>query len=104
LDQRKQAGLAYLEKWDTKFWAETEERIKEITSKLEGQLTAELGIEEIASIKSKLNASEEIKQEHIHRAQKVVDKIQIRDLGEVIKLLLKICWSTERNTSSQSTD
>lgn len=86
LDSAKKAGLNYLQKWGTAFWAETEERVKEITQKLEREISAEIGIAD-ATIKGIANSTEDIKREFIHKAQKVVDQIQIRDLGEVIRVI-----------------
>lgn len=89
-NKSKELGIKYLERWNSEFWSEREERIKEITTKMEEQLSssvganlggAKLGVEGSASL------SEAVKSEVQYKAQKVVNDIQIRDLGEVINLL-----------------
>lgn len=89
-DKNKEKGMEYLQHWGEKFWQETEYRIKEFTTKLESDLKAEIG----ANLHGmSINAggaeklTEEQKREVIHKGQRVVNKIQIKDLGEVIRLL-----------------
>ncbi len=65
-------------------------RIKEFTTKLESDLKGQLGgkfsgVSLEAEMADKL--TEEQKQEVIHKGQKVVNDVQIRDLAEVVKLL-----------------
>lgn len=89
-DQSKQRALEYLKDWGDKFWQETEYRVKEVTQKLENEINAKLGIE-ISGLKSQLannqKISEEQKIEVIHKAQRVVNNIQIKALSDVMSLL-----------------
>jgi hypothetical protein len=89
-NKNREIAIKYLEKWNSKFWAETEERIKEITEKLESQMMAEAGIgNNITALKTAANegSSSSITKEVIYKAQKVVNAIQIEDLSQVINLL-----------------
>jgi adenylate kinase family enzyme len=90
-NKKHQQAIDYLKNWGESFWKETEYRVKEVTSKFENELAASVG----ASIPQgmSLNASgarklsEEQKAEVIHRAQEVVNKVQIAELTRVIDLL-----------------
>ncbi len=89
-DKATEFATAYLEKWNSKFWAEREERIKEITENLEQKITAAVGLTG-AGIRGGLSATDEsnteIKTEIVHKAQKVVNDIQMQELAQVINLL-----------------
>lgn len=89
-DKHKERAIRYLEEWGEKFWQETEYRIKEFTTKLESELRASVGeklpgISLDASAANRLTADQ--KQEVIHKGQRIVNEVQIRDLNEVINLL-----------------
>lgn len=89
-NKAREVAIKYLEKWNSKFWAETEERIKEITEKLEKQLTIGADLE-VYGVKASLatadSLSKEVISEIVFKAQKVVNEIQIQDLSQVINLL-----------------
>jgi hypothetical protein len=89
-DKKKETAIKYLQEWGNHFWEETEYRVKEFVQKLEDSLTATSEIS-AAGIKGGFGASEklsdEVKGEVINRAQKVVNEVQIKDLGKVIDLL-----------------
>ncbi len=89
-DQKHKKALAYLEDWGKSFWEETDYRIKELTTKLEADLTE--------SIKTRIpyisleeqnvhKISEEQRGEIIHRAQQIVNKVQIQELSQIIDLI-----------------
>lgn len=89
-DKRLKEALDYLETWGKSFWKETDYRIKEVTSNLESEVTA--GVQAVvptfkADLGAAHNLKDETKAEIVHRAQHVVDQVQIRELGEVIDLL-----------------
>lgn len=91
-DKERQA-IDYLTRWGDKFWEETESRVKEVTTKLEQEISAELGSAiPIASLalKGALSMEEEQKKEIVNRAQQVVNKVQIRQLSQILELLDKI--------------
>ncbi len=89
-DKKKGAAIKYLQEWGSHFWEETEYRVKEFVRKLENSLAATA---EAASPNLKFNLdaskklSDEIRGEVVNRAQKVVNEVQIQDLGKVIDLL-----------------
>lgn len=98
-NKNTQIAINYLEKWDTKFWSEREEKIKEITKTMENQLTGAVGAD-MAGINFDAGYLDKIstntKSEIVNHAQKVVNEIQIRDLGEVIKLLSDELFNDEK--------
>jgi len=89
-DKNKQYAVDYLRKWGENFWNEAEYRVKEITGKIEQDLKASLssnslGISLDAGAAKKLTHEE--KQEVIRIGSRVVNKVQVKALAEVIKLL-----------------
>jgi hypothetical protein len=89
-DQVKERALDYLAKWGNTFWQETEYRVKEVTQKLEGEINAKLGADIAAlkgSIGGNLKETSEQRTEVIHRAQSVINSIQVKALSDVIQLL-----------------
>lgn len=90
LNKSTEFATNYLQRWNTKFWAEREERIKEITENLENQIMAEVGAEAYgiaASLSESQNVSQEIKSEIVYKAQDVVNKIQIQELSQLIEVI-----------------
>jgi len=89
-NQSKERALSYLKDWGDKFWEETEYRIKEVTNKIENEIKSKIG-GDFQILKSEISATDkgaqEIKTEVIHRAQRVINNIQIKELSEVIQLL-----------------
>lgn len=89
-DKRKEQAIKYLKEWGEHFWQETEYRVKEFTQTLEGELTAKAGVDFKAlsgHFGETERMSEEVKSEVVNRAQKIVNDVQIKDLGKVIDLL-----------------
>lgn len=89
-DKSKEDAVNYLMNWGDKFWLETDKRIKELTTKLEDELSASAdfsghGISLTASGSEKM--SSEIKADVVQRAQNVVNNVQIQKLNKVINLL-----------------
>lgn len=88
-------ALEYLESWGgEEFWEKTEIRIKELTKKLEKDVTESVSPEistKIFSLKGGIHVAEkfssEEKAEIINRAQNVVNNVQIRELSKVIDLV-----------------
>lgn len=89
-DKKKQEALEYLEKWETKFWVTTEERIKEFTEKIERDLSLKIQAK-IPALELKaggsLKLSEEQKTEIIHLGKEVVNNVQLEKLARIIQLL-----------------
>ncbi|WP_271009434.1 P-loop ATPase, Sll1717 family [Paucibacter sp. B51] len=89
-DQAKERALNYLKNWGDRFWEETEYRIKEVTNKLECEVKSQIGAD-IKYLNTGISAHEkgaqEIRADVIHRAQRVINGIQIKELSDVIQLL-----------------
>jgi hypothetical protein len=89
-DQTKERALSYIKEWGDKFWEETEYRIVEITQKLENDIKTQMG-SEFEGLKLNIGANqkktEEVKSEFVHKAQKIVNAIQVKQLSDVMKLL-----------------
>ncbi len=89
-DQSKERALEYLKDWGSKFWHETEYRVKEITQKLETEISEKLGLDVKSFSAHESNsdrAPQEKKIEVIHRAQKIVNEIQVKALSDVLHFL-----------------
>lgn len=95
-DSRKRQNLKrvvdYMEHYSDQFWQETDRRIKDVTSKVEQDIRAsietggdwsplQIGLEGGKSLTT------EQREEISHRAQSVVNKIQMRELSEMMDLL-----------------
>ena len=89
-DQKKKEAYEYLTEWGEKFWVNTEERVKQVTQKLENQLIAELS-SKIPSFSSKISGSAKFNHEEVaeivKRAQEIVNSVQIRKLSKIIDTL-----------------
>lgn len=89
-NKSKERALDYLRQWGEQFWIDTDYRVKEFTTTLEGKLEAGAGVE-VALMRAGASAatrlSEEQKVEIINRGQQIVNDVQIKDLHEVLKLL-----------------
>jgi hypothetical protein len=90
-NKKNEKALGYLRQWGEDFWKETEYRVRDITTKLERDLQAavEAQIPEVASfnLSAAKKLSEEKRIEVIQRAQEVVNRVQIRELSDVIDFL-----------------
>lgn len=89
-NERKKSALTYLESWEDKFWITMDVNIKEITSRLESEVDASLGIE-VQKFKGNAGYSRtlsaEKKAEVVSRAKKVVNADQLTELSRVLDLL-----------------
>jgi hypothetical protein len=88
-------AIKYLECWGESFWKETDYRIREVTTTLEKELKAALGTSITESdltigVSSARKLEESQRAEIIHRAQQVVNQVQIRELSEVMDLLADV--------------
>jgi len=89
-NEGKERALKYLEQWGDKFWERTEDRIREFTTKLESDLRAsakgDFAVADLnAEFASKLSREE--KREIVNRANDTVNRVQIRELADLISLL-----------------
>lgn len=89
-NKAKRKAYEYFIEWGDKFWITTEERVKELTQKLESDLASNVSLESNLvkmGAAGALRLSEEEKLEVINIGRDVVNKIQIQKLTEVINLL-----------------
>lgn len=98
-NERQKAAIDYLRNWQSKFWITWDERIKEITNKFEGDLSAAAqasapGLSMKSGASLKLGSEE--KQELVARGQGVVNSVQIVELTRVIELLAQHAFN-DRN-------
>lgn len=89
-DRIKELAVEYFETWGNKFWLTTEERMHELTERVEQKLAAtlagsSLGVE--ASLEAAKSLSTEAKKEFIDRGQKAVSEVQVRELENMISVL-----------------
>ena len=91
-DKRRQheKALAYLEKWGSKFWEQTDYRIEELTTKLENDLKASIS-SVLPATKITIGGAQALSQEErgtvVERAKYVVNQVQIQELTYVLELL-----------------
>jgi hypothetical protein len=98
-NRRHTQAMEYLEKWGKTFWEETDYRIRELTTKLESDLKASIDAAKIGvplSVQAGQALSEEQKLEVIHRAQHVVNEVQIRQLSDMIELIDEVLEDPKR--------
>jgi hypothetical protein len=93
-NKQNEQAVEYLKKWGESFWKETEYRVREITNKFEGELSASVSavIQGVINLNSSAarKLSEEQKIEVVHKAQEVVNGVQIAELSKVMKLLNEV--------------
>ena len=89
-DDKHRKAIEYLQVWGQSFWQETEYRIKEVTTTLEKDLKASAGgkIGDASfTLEGARKLTSEQKAELVHRAQTVVNNVQIRQLSEILDLV-----------------
>jgi hypothetical protein len=98
-NKSRQDAIDYLVKWGESFWKETDYRVKEVTQKLEQELSTSLGgkleggmpgaggAEISLGVDAARKLTEEQKAEVVQRGQPIVDQVQIRVLSEIMHLL-----------------
>jgi hypothetical protein len=91
----KKLALAYLEEFEGRFWAETDERVREITStltkRIEGEAAVGANWPGLANAGGKtsggLEASETSRVELSHRYQRIVNDTQLARLSKMMEVL-----------------
>lgn len=88
--RQHEKALAYLERWGSKFWEQTDYRIEELTTKFESELKSSIGAA-VPLAKFDLSGGQSLSQEEkakvIERATYVVNQVQIQELSYVLELL-----------------
>ena len=85
-------ALNYLETWSDKYWVETVENIEEIVKSFSKDISGEFEagfFDNKLSLGAAQNLSEEQKIQVKHRAQRIVNNLQISQLSKVIELMDK---------------
>lgn len=93
-DQRKVKALEYLFEFGNSFWADTEARVREVVRNIEQRFSDESGVDFSAGFMKYSDGQTfetangvRITQDVIHKAQNVVNKVQIQELENVINVL-----------------
>lgn len=99
-NQKKRRALEYLFNFGSSFWSDTEHRVREVVHNIEKSFEDELGYSisafkaQVASDMKEKNV-ESIQQttEIIHKAQKVVNGVQIQELNAIMDFLAEDVFS-----------
>jgi flagellar biosynthesis chaperone FliJ len=94
-DKSKIAALEYLEEFEGKFWCETDERVRDITTRFESQIEAEAGgkigpsgLGSVGGRASSLDANMvETRVQQAERFQRIVNATQLPRLNQMINVL-----------------
>ena len=89
-DKFKEMAVDYLERWGNKFWLTTEERMHELTNKVEQNLSASISGKFPSISLTAIGAqrlTEEQKKEVVQIGKKVVSEIQVRELENILAVL-----------------
>lgn len=89
-DAIKELAVDYLEKWGNKFWLTTEERMHELTDRIQNSLSAELSAGAFgASLDTKAakDLTTEQRREIVERGKRAVSSVQVRELENIISIL-----------------
>lgn len=95
----KEDALRYLEQWGPNFWEETTTRVQEFTNKLESELSADANVDlKMIKLGAKgaLKLSENERAEVVTHGQRIVNKVQIKDLHNLINLLQEDIFDDRR--------
>ena len=80
---KSQKALEYLEKWGSKFWEDTDYRVKEITEKFVSDLSAKIGHDNLG-FGGHIGKDDEVKTEIFKKAQNYINNIQLTELNNVL--------------------
>lgn len=89
-DKNKKMALQYLEQYGSSYWLDTHERVKEVISNIEtqltGKVTAKFPLIEVSGEGAK-KLGDSVKKEIITLANSVVSHVQIEALNEIIEMM-----------------
>lgn len=95
-DSVKKRALEYFTEWGDRFWLETDEQLKELTTKFTKDIRTKLGSKfknlDI-SLEGAKSLNEEVRSEVRSLATQVVSGIQIKRLNEVLELLADFAFN-----------
>ena len=90
MGRKERNAMRYLEKWGSTFWEATEYRIREVTKQFENEVKSNVrsifpsfkfSVDKLGKL------TEQEKAEVIHRAQYVLNNVQVRQLSDILDLL-----------------
>lgn len=101
----KRMALDYFNKFQDKFWVETDERVKDITSQFEEEVNSEarasFAVPHVASLgvgsDSSAIAHTEMRTELADRFQRIVNNTQLSSLNDMIKILDEYVLDSSQN-------
>ena len=99
-DRNKELALDYFEKWGNKFWQTTEQRIHELTSRVESSLTAGVNgkLSDITfNTEGAKKLSAEQRTEIKEHGLDAVSKVQIRELENMLTVLEENIFDDPKN-------
>lgn len=89
-DRYKALAVEYLEEWGNKFWLTSEQRVHELTERVESKLSAELGGRlpgVTLSAEGAQTLTEEQRKQVVEHGHDAVSRVQIRELDGIINVL-----------------
>jgi hypothetical protein len=104
-DPAKKQALDYLNDFGDKFWCETDERVRDITTRFEDQVKAEakltFGIANVSTVGGSgdlsSTASKETRAEQADRFQRIINETQLARLNKMINVLDEYILDSEQN-------
>jgi len=103
-DSAKKLALDYLEEFDGKFWAESDERVRQITDAMEKKIAGELkgtgvfpGFTTSGSVARETKLTHEEKQDLAARYQSIVNDTQLARLNKLIEILNDNILDSDQN-------
>lgn len=90
MGRKERNAMRYLEKWGSTFWEATEYRIREVTKQFENEVKSNVrsifpsfkfSVDKLGKL------TEQERAEVIHRAQYVLNNVQVRQLSDILDLL-----------------
>ena len=95
----KRLALEYLKSWGTKFWEETQYRVREIVEKFEKDLQAGVNLDKLGvslNAQGAAKVSGEQKTELINQAKSVISKVQIKELSDLMDVMAEDIFTNKQ--------
>lgn len=99
-DKYKATALEYLEQWGNKFWLTTEQRIHELTERVQTSLKGDLDATSFGvpfTAEAGRTLSKEQKQQIVEHGLDAVSRVQIRELDNMIAILEEDVFDDEKD-------
>ncbi len=95
----KRLALDYLKTWGSRFWEEAQLRIKEIVEKFENELQAGVNLANLGvpvNAQGSAKVSGEQKTELINQANRVISKVQIKKLSDLMDVMAEDIFTNKQ--------